>query len=162
MVSPIWRPAFLRLISTSRNCSHSLQSRSQGNSRVSFTNCGISRNASENTGSGAAGQAPPRGPRTRRIATKETIRGSKTASAGLARTATGNMLSTRCDCDGIGMYYNPKIDCELDSARRNGLTHLFVNPGHLFRIDLLSEAALWDSPRHNHFDDAFHHQKGLL
>ncbi len=41
----------------------------------------------------------------------------------------------------------------LDSGRRRGLTHLFVNPGLLFRIDLLSDAALWEIPRYDQFEN---------
>ena len=50
--------------------------------------------------------------------------------------------------DGVEFAYT----FELNSARRRGLTHLFVNPGLLFRIYLLSEAALWESPRYDGFE----------
>ena len=48
----------------------------------------------------------------------------------------------------------------LDSTRRRGLTHLFINPGLLFRIDLLSDAALWEIPRYDQFENEM--RAGLL
>ena len=51
--------------------------------------------------------------------------------------------------DGVEFAYT----VELDSGRRRGLTNLFVNPGYLFRIDLLSDTALWDNPQFDQFEN---------